>query len=206
MGATRDCAQPRKNHVEPLLLPGSLVPEHRTRLVLPTADHPPEPLPGRPRRRGHPGTVRMDGVPQGGAPGQYAQQTPPPMDPYAQQTWGQPAPGPAWGQPGEVEQIRSNSTIILVLGILGLVVIGPLGSIPAWIWGNSTVKRSQALGLPRTSTRTPTSARSSASSARSCGSSRGSSSSPSSSSRSSGPRPSIPPTATRRSSPPSPDP
>ncbi len=87
--------------------------------------------------------------PQGGAPGQYAQQTPPPMDPYAQQAWAQPASGPAWGQPGEVEQIRSNSTIILVLGILGLVVIGPLGSIPAWIWGNSTVKRSQALGLPQ---------------------------------------------------------
>lgn len=50
--------------------------------------------------------------------------------------------------PAEVESLRSNSTIVLVLGILGLILIGPFGSIPAWVWGNSIVKKAEAAGIP----------------------------------------------------------
>lgn len=50
--------------------------------------------------------------------------------------------------PAEMETLRSNSTIVLVLGILGLVLIGLFGSIPAWIWGNSILKKAQAAGVP----------------------------------------------------------
>lgn len=65
----------------------------------------------------------------------------------------------AWGQPGygqygtaplvDVERLRSNSTIVLVLGILGLVQILPIiGSIIAWVWGNSLVRQAREAGLP----------------------------------------------------------
>lgn len=60
---------------------------------------------------------------------------------YAQQ--------PAYAlSPNEVETLRSNSTIVLVLGILGLVLIGFFGSVPAWIWGNSILKKAEAAGVP----------------------------------------------------------
>lgn len=48
----------------------------------------------------------------------------------------------------EVDTLRSNSTIVLVLGVLGLVLIGWFGSIPAWIWGNSILKKAEAAGIP----------------------------------------------------------
>lgn len=78
----------------------------------------------------------------------YSQQAQPPYGQYTQQAYGQAPYGAPYAQQGEADQIRSNSTVILVLGILGLVVIGLLGSIPAWVWGNSTVKKAQAMGLP----------------------------------------------------------
>lgn len=65
-----------------------------------------------------------------------------------QQTYAQPPYGAVYAQQAQVDQIRSNSTVILVLGILGLVVIGLFGSIPAWIWGSSTIRRAQEMGLP----------------------------------------------------------
>lgn len=33
------------------------------------------------------------------------------------------------------QELKSNSNIVLILGILGLVLIGLFGSIPAWLWG-----------------------------------------------------------------------
>lgn len=80
-----------------------------------------------------------------GQSGGYAQQG-------QQQAWGQPGYG-QYGQYGtaslvEADRIRSNSTIVLVLGILGLVLIGLFGSIPAWVWGNSLIRQAQEAGLP----------------------------------------------------------
>lgn len=68
--------------------------------------------------------------------------------PYTPNSQGYPQQ-PAFGMPpAEVEGLRSNSTIVLILGILGLILIGPFGSIPAWIWGNSIVKKAEAAGIP----------------------------------------------------------
>lgn len=87
-----------------------------------------------------------------------------PQNPYGQGGTGQYGTYPdqgqqaAWGQAGygqygmaasaQADQIRSNSTIVLVLGILGLVLIGLFGSIPAWVWGNSLIRQAQEAGLP----------------------------------------------------------
>lgn len=78
---------------------------------------------------------------------------------YAQA--GEQAPQAAYGQQGtftqsygvgtyvEVERLRSNSTIVLVLGILGIVQILPIiGGIVAWVWGGSLVRQGQEAGLP----------------------------------------------------------
>ncbi|QWW19546.1 hypothetical protein I6B53_10805 [Schaalia sp. 19OD2882] len=100
-------------------------------------------------------------------------QQPTGVDPYGQTsapqpTYGQPAYDqtgygqPAYGQPvydqtgygvpsagpAEAETLRSNATAAMILGILGLVLIGWLGSIPAWVWGNSILKKAQAAGIP----------------------------------------------------------
>ena len=106
-------------------------------------------------------------APQQEAPASQAPQT----DPYAQATqgaygqpqqaapYGQPVQGgygqPVYGQPAaafapgvDVNKLQSNSTIVLVLGILGLILIGLLGSIPAWIWGGNLMKEARAAGLP----------------------------------------------------------
>ncbi len=80
-----------------------------------------------------------------------------PGSPYGaeQPHYGQPSPQqPVYGTPyaayGAVDpnQIRSNSTIVLVLGILGIFLIGLFGSIPAWVWGNSLIRQGQEAGLP----------------------------------------------------------
>lgn len=84
----------------------------------------------------------------------YAQPVPTQVEsPYAQ-----PAPQPSYAQPIDgqystssqalAERLRSNSMICLILGILGLVMIGLLGSIPAWVWGNSIIKEAAANGIP----------------------------------------------------------
>lgn len=82
-----------------------------------------------------------------------------PQAPYGQPTYAQPATTqPSYAQPMEgqystssqalAERLRSNSMVCLILGILGLVMIGLLGSIPAWIWGNSIIKEAAANGIP----------------------------------------------------------
>lgn len=45
------------------------------------------------------------------------------------------------------QELKSNSTIVLILGILGLVLIGLFGSIPAWLWGNSILRQAQENGV-----------------------------------------------------------
>lgn len=45
------------------------------------------------------------------------------------------------------QELKSNSTIVLILGILGLVLIGLCGSIPAWLWGNSILRQAQENGV-----------------------------------------------------------
>lgn len=72
--------------------------------------------------------------------------------PYAQAPYGQPAATQYYATPAPVqllaERLRSNSMFCLVLGILGLVMIGLLGSIPAWVWGNSIIKQAAENGIP----------------------------------------------------------
>lgn len=41
------------------------------------------------------------------------------------------------------QELKSNSTTVLILGILGLALIGLFGSIPAWLWGNSILRQAQ---------------------------------------------------------------
>lgn len=45
------------------------------------------------------------------------------------------------------QELKSNSTTVLILGILGLVLIGLFGSIPAWLWGNSILRKAQENGV-----------------------------------------------------------
>ena len=45
------------------------------------------------------------------------------------------------------QELKSNSTIVLILGILGLLLIGLFGSIPAWLWGNSILRQAQENGI-----------------------------------------------------------
>lgn len=45
------------------------------------------------------------------------------------------------------QELKSNSNIVLILGILGLVFIGLFGSIPAWLWGNSILRQAQENGV-----------------------------------------------------------
>ncbi len=86
----------------------------------------------------------------------------PPPDPDQQSQWGQPQPQPQpqWGQPPAspyqngfqgLNPYESESTPILVTGILSLVVCGPIG-IYAWIKGNSLRERSRMAGWPEPST------------------------------------------------------
>ncbi len=48
----------------------------------------------------------------------------------------------------QVEKLRSNSTIVLVLGILSFVGLGLFSSIPAWIWGGKILNEARMLGIP----------------------------------------------------------
>lgn len=62
-----------------------------------------------------------------------------------QQAWGT---NQAWDGNAHLADLRSNATVVLVLGILGLILIGPFGSIPAWVWGNSVLRRAAEAGIP----------------------------------------------------------
>lgn len=45
-------------------------------------------------------------------------------------------------------QLQSNSTIVLVLGILSIFVTGLLTSIIAWVWGGRIQEEAAANGIP----------------------------------------------------------
>lgn len=72
--------------------------------------------------------------------------------PYGQAPYAQPAATQYYAAATPVqllaERLRSNSMFCLVLGILGLVMIGLLGSIPAWVWGNSIIRQAAENGIP----------------------------------------------------------
>jgi len=80
----------------------------------------------------------------GSPPQQYPQQQP--QQQYPQQQ-GDPAPG--WGYP-QPNPFDSESTSILVTGILSLVLCGFIG-IYAWIQGNKLRDRANAAGWPEPS-------------------------------------------------------
>ncbi|MDC4232590.1 hypothetical protein M3T53_02525 [Actinomyces sp. B33] len=67
---------------------------------------------------------------------------------YGQTAYGQAPYYGAVPMMADAQKLQSNATICLVLGILGLVALGPVGSIPAWLWGNSIEQQAQAAGLP----------------------------------------------------------
>ncbi|WP_022869014.1 hypothetical protein [Schaalia vaccimaxillae] len=71
---------------------------------------------------------------------------------YQQPMYGQPAqlaqPVMINGEIVDPAKLRSDSTVVLVLGILGLILLGPLTAIPAWIWGGRLIKKAQAAGIP----------------------------------------------------------
>ncbi|MDO4260298.1 MAG: hypothetical protein Q4C87_12345 [Actinomycetaceae bacterium] len=48
----------------------------------------------------------------------------------------------------EVESLRSNATIVLILGAASFFTVGPLIALPAWIWGSSILERGAELGIP----------------------------------------------------------
>jgi len=72
-----------------------------------------------------------------------------------QQAWGQPTGAQHWQQPpaspyartGAANPFDSETTLVLVMGILSLVVCGLLG-IVAWVKGNDLRKRAEAAGWP----------------------------------------------------------
>lgn len=48
----------------------------------------------------------------------------------------------------EIDSLKSNSTVVLILGVLSFLSFGFLSAIPAWIWGHHILKRAAALGIP----------------------------------------------------------
>lgn len=76
--------------------------------------------------------------------------TPEPGTAYSTPQYGAPAYGaPQYNayDPAHVEKLRSNATIVLVLGILSFLVTGPLTAIPGWIWGSKILNEAHAMGL-----------------------------------------------------------
>ena len=67
--------------------------------------------------------------------------------PYGANSFGQTPYGMTFQMTPLAQELKSNSTIVLILGILGLVLIGLCGSIPAWLWGNSILRQAQENGV-----------------------------------------------------------
>lgn len=94
-------------------------------------------------------------APQFGQQNPYGQPGVQPEQPYGQYNGGQygangfgQAPyGMTFQMTPLAQELKSNSTIVLILGILGLVLIGLFGSIPAWLWGNSILRQAQQNGV-----------------------------------------------------------
>lgn len=74
--------------------------------------------------------------------GQYGTQAP-----YGANGFGQAPYGMTFQMTPLAQELKSNSNIVLILGILGLVLIGLFGSIPAWLWGNSILRQAQENGV-----------------------------------------------------------
>lgn len=74
--------------------------------------------------------------------GQYGAQAPYGANGFAQAPYGM-----TFQMTPLAQELKSNSTIVLILGILGLVLIGLFGSIPAWLWGNSILRQAQENGV-----------------------------------------------------------
>lgn len=83
----------------------------------------------------------------GAGPSPYAQ-APGAQPSYAQQPYGSTPYTAYTPSPHDIlERLKTNSIFVLVLGILGLVALGPFGSIPAWVWGNSILAEARANGI-----------------------------------------------------------
>lgn len=67
--------------------------------------------------------------------------------PYEANGFGQAPYGMTFQMTPLAQELKSNSTTVLILGILGLVLIGLFGSIPAWLWGNSILRKAQENGV-----------------------------------------------------------
>lgn len=73
--------------------------------------------------------------------------------PYGQTPWNRQPYGsaPTFTYPPTssalIERLKTNSMIVLVLGIFGIILIGLFGSIPAWVWGDSILSEAQANGI-----------------------------------------------------------
>ena len=74
--------------------------------------------------------------------GQYGAQAPYGANGFAQAPYGM-----TFQMTPLAQELKSNSTIVLILGILGLALIGLFGSIPAWLWGNSILRQAQENGV-----------------------------------------------------------
>lgn len=74
--------------------------------------------------------------------GQYGAQAP-----YGANGFDQAQYGMTFQMTPLAQELKSNSNIVLILGILGLVLIGLFGSIPAWLWGNSILRQAQQNGV-----------------------------------------------------------
>ena len=81
----------------------------------------------------------------------YGQPGVQPEHPYGQYNGGQYGAQAPYGMTFQMtplaQELKSNSTIVLILGILGLALIGLFGSIPAWLWGNSILRQAQENGV-----------------------------------------------------------
>ena len=67
--------------------------------------------------------------------------------PYGANGFGQAPYGMTFQMTPLAQELKSNSNVVLILGILGLVLIGLFGSIPAWLWGNSILRQAQENGV-----------------------------------------------------------
>lgn len=81
----------------------------------------------------------------------YGQPGVQPEHPYGQYNGGQYGAQAPYGMTFQMtplaQELKSNSTIVLILGILGLALIGLFGSIPAWLWGNLILRQAQENGV-----------------------------------------------------------
>lgn len=66
---------------------------------------------------------------------------------YGANGFGQASYGMTFQMTPLAQELKSNSTIVLILGILGLALIGLFGSIPPWLWGNSILRQAQENGV-----------------------------------------------------------